>query len=99
MKVRRRAITISAAVALVGVLAGCGAAAPSSPSSPESSPLVATATKGPIVVTLTLEGPPRNDADSWASSRIENTGDGFVRWAGGGCGEAGGIVIDALADV
>jgi len=35
----------------------------------------------------------------WASIRIENTGDGVVRWAGGGCGEAGGIVIDALAAV
>ncbi len=45
-------------------------------------------------MTLTVEGPPRNDAPSWASVRIENIGDRGIRWAGGGCGDPGGIFID-----
>jgi hypothetical protein len=45
-------------------------------------------------MTLTLEGPPRNDGPSWASVRIENTGERGIRWAGGGCGDPGGIYID-----
>jgi hypothetical protein len=49
-------------------------------------------------MTLTLEGPPRTGAPSWASVVIENIGDRGVRWAGGGCGDPGGIFVD-LNDV
>ncbi len=45
-------------------------------------------------MTLTLEGPPRTGADSWASVRIENVGGRAIRWAGGGCGDPGSIYID-----
>lgn len=45
-------------------------------------------------MTLRLEGPPRNDSASWASVLIENTGERGIRWAGGGCGDPGGIFID-----
>jgi hypothetical protein len=49
-------------------------------------------------MTLTLEGPPRTGAPSWASVVIENIGERGVRWAGGGCGDPGGIFVD-LNDV
>jgi hypothetical protein len=78
-------------VGLVLVSAGCGSAAPGSPS---PSAIVASNTQDSIRVTLALEGAPRSGAASWASVRIENLGDRSIRWAGGGCGDPGGIFVD-----
>src|SRR4051794_2720270 len=79
------------------LIAAC-VAAPSSSVGPaaSASPALTTtsATTGTIRMTLTLEGPPRTNGDSWASVVIENIGDRGVRWAGGGCGDPGGIFID-----
>lgn len=72
--------------------AACGSAAPSS--APAPSPIVVSATRESLRITLTLEGPPRTGAVSWASVRIENVGARAIRWAGGGCGDPGGIFID-----
>ena len=64
------------------------------PSSPAASPIVASATEESLRITLTLEGPPRTGATSWASVQIDNVGDRAIRWASGGCGDPGGIFID-----
>src|SRR4051794_35465434 len=86
---------ISRGVSLVLVLVVSGACSGGAAAgSPRPSAIVASATHDPIRVTLTLEGPPRNDATSWASMRVENTGDRAVRWAGGGCGDPGAVYID-----
>jgi hypothetical protein len=61
---------------------------------PAASPVVATTTRDGVKVTLTLEGPPRTGALSWAGVRIENLGPKAVRWAGGGCGDPAAITID-----
>lgn len=82
------------------ILAACSAAPPSTgpstvPSAaPSAARVVATATRDDVRVTLTLDGPPRADAPSWATLRIENLGGAGVRWAGGGCGDPGSIGID-----
>jgi hypothetical protein len=93
----RRNATATAVALVFGALltAGCTAAASATPS---PSPLAATATTGTIRMTLTLEGPTRTGAPSWASVVIENIGERGVRWAGGGCGDPGGIYVD-LNDV
>jgi hypothetical protein len=75
---------------LVLAVACAGAA----PASPAPSPIVAAVTRESLRITLTLEGPPRTGATSWASVRIENAGVRAIRWAGGGCGDPGGIFID-----
>jgi hypothetical protein len=82
--------TLIAAVLAVGCT---GTAAPSQPPS-SAEPITASTTQEGLRITLTLEGQPRSDAASWASVRIENIGDRGIRWAGGGCGDPGGIFID-----
>jgi hypothetical protein len=76
--------------AMVLVVACRGAASPE----PVPSPIVAVATSESLRLTLTLEGPPRSGAASWASFEVGNIGDRAIRWAGGGCGDPGGIFID-----
>jgi len=102
---RRSPLAIGAAAVLLA--AGCAAqtASPSAsdvsfPSiapTPSAEPVVADVTRDGVRVTLTLEGPPRSGAPSWADLRIENQGQAAVRWAGGGCGDPGGIGIDVRA--
>ena len=76
---------------LLAIVVGCGSGAPTSPA---PSPIIASRTTESIRVTLTLEGPPRTAAASWASMTVENVGDRAIRWAGGGCGDPGGVFID-----
>ena len=71
--------------------AACGGGPPPST---VSSPVVVSATRESLRITLTLEGPPRTGAVSWASMTVENVGERAIRWAGGGCGDPGGIFID-----
>lgn len=85
-------LTVAVAVAVV-LLAGCSAGS-SFASAPAPSAMVASETHESIRLTLTLEGPPRSAAASWASVRIDNVGDRGIRWAGGGCGDPGSIDID-----
>jgi hypothetical protein len=70
------------------------ACAGAAPASPAPSPIVASVTRESLRITLTLEGPPRTGAASWASIRVENVGDRGIRWAAGGCGDPGGIFVD-----
>jgi hypothetical protein len=82
-----------AGLALAGLaliaLVGCAAA-----EDRPASPATASGSNGFVRITLTLEGPPRNDALSWASVSIANLTDRGVRWAGGGCGDPGGTFIN-----
>jgi hypothetical protein len=80
-----------ALVPILALVAGCGNGGPASPA---PSGIVASNTAESLRVTLTLEGPPRTGAASWASVRIENIGNRPIRWASGGCGDPGGIFID-----
>jgi hypothetical protein len=81
-------------VTAIGIVSGClGAAATSAPPSPD--PIAASGSNGSVRITLTLEGPPRNDATSWVRVVIENVAARGVRWAGGGCGDPGETIVDA----
>ena len=90
----RPAVALLVAVAVLAVV-GCSRADDRRPST-----ISASGSNGSVRVTLTLEGPPRNDALSWASVIIGSSGiianlaDRGVRWAGGGCGDPGGTFID-----
>ena len=90
--------------ALVAVLLAAVSAACSAPSAsvepspaPSAAPLVAEASRDGVRVTLTLAGPPRSGAQSWADVVIENGNPVGVRWAGGGCGDPAGIFVDLAA--
>ena len=76
------------------LLAACVGGAHGASGSPTPEPIAATASNGSVRITLSLEGQPRNDALSWADVVIENTAARGVRWAGGGCGDPGGVFID-----
>lgn len=79
--------------AIVSVtLVGCSGAA--STPDPDARPIVATATRDDVLVTLTLLGPPRSGGLSWATVRIENRGPKAIRWARGGCTDPASISID-----
>ena len=81
---------------LLATVVGCSA--PAASRRPEASPVVAVAERGGVRVTLVLEDPlPRAGAPSWARAEVVNLGDRGVRWAGGGCGHALFIDIDAAA--
>ncbi len=84
---------VAVAAATVVLVAGCSAASPLA-SAPAPSAAVASETHESIRITLTLEGPPRSGAASWASVRIDNVGDRGIRWAGGGCDDPGSIDVD-----
>lgn len=84
------------AILIAAASASCTSAPASlAPSrSPVPSPLVAESSRDGVHVTLTLAGPPRSGALSWADVVIENGNPVGVRWAGGGCGDPAGIFID-----
>lgn len=84
-------IRVPALLAIAVAVAACGGWRSSSPA---ASATAASATEGSVRTTLMLEGPPRTGAPSWASMTVENVGDRGIRWAGGGCGDPGGIFID-----
>jgi hypothetical protein len=86
-----RWLPLGALIPVVASLTACGGGAPASPG---PSPIVASEVRESLRVTLTLEGMPRSGAASWASMTVENLGDRGIRWAGGGCGDPGGIFID-----
>jgi hypothetical protein len=92
---RSRWLAIACVCAALIVLGGCGGSSRTAPPAPSSVFLTTTGSNGAVRVTLTMEGPPRNDRPSWVSVVIENTADRGVRWAGGGCGDPGGTFIDA----
>ena len=81
---------------LLATVVGCSA--PAASRSPEASPVVAVAERDGVRVTLALEdSPPRGGTPTWARADVANLGDRPVRWAGGGCGHALFIDIDAAA--
>jgi hypothetical protein len=81
----------SLVLTIVGILGGCAVAAPPSVA---PLPMVTTTVSESLRLTLTLDGPPLSGAVSWATLEIENVGDRAIRWAGGGCGDPGGIFVD-----
>ena len=81
-------------ILLAAACVACGSPAASLEPLAPGPPTTATATRDGVTVTLTLEGPPRSSALSWADLAIENGNAVGARWAGGGCGDPGGIFID-----